>query len=157
MKHKKKGLTLVEILVALVMLAALILVAAGLLVPLQLTRTSSNDTQALTYARSYLELVRQRWLDPAKYEKTPTNTSIDPEWPTSGTTTAQDLRLPSGWILTKSAVVRVNSAYTDGLISFSTSSNLPRLRDTLREVTVEVKPANGPSVTLSTLISLTNP
>jgi type II secretory pathway pseudopilin PulG len=155
-KHKK-ALTLVEVLVALVMLSALVLVAAGLLVPLQLTRNSSQDTQALTYARSYLELVRQLWLDPAKYENTPTNTTVDPSWPTFGTTTGVDLRLPDGWTLLRGAVIRTNPMYSDAASNFTASGNLPRLRDTLREVTVTVQPASGTSVTLSTLISLTNP
>jgi prepilin-type N-terminal cleavage/methylation domain-containing protein len=154
--EQKKGLTLVEVLVALVMVAALILVAAGLLVPLQITRKSSADTQALTYARSYLELVRQLWLDRTKYESSPTNTTINPVWPTFGDTSG-DLRIPTGWTLTRTAVIKTNSLYSDANSSFSTTSNLPRLRDTLREVTVVVTPTNSPSVTLRTLIALTNP
>jgi prepilin-type N-terminal cleavage/methylation domain-containing protein len=153
----KKGLTIVEVLVALVLLAALVLVSAGLLIPLQVTRNSNVSTQALSYARSYFEMVRQSWLDPTKYESSPTNTGVDPVWPTWGTGSSVDLRLPTGWTLTRTATIKTNAMYSDGISSFSAASNLPRLRDTLREVTIVVQPTNGPSVTVRSLISLTNP
>jgi prepilin-type N-terminal cleavage/methylation domain-containing protein len=156
-QSRKKGLTIVEVLVALVLLGALVLVSAGLLIPLQVTRKSNLDTQALSYARSYLELVRQLWLDPTKYESTPTNTSVNPSWPTWGTTSGFSLRLPVGWSLARTAVIKTRPMYTTSVSNFSTTSNLPRLRDTLREVTITVTPVGGPSVSVSALISLTNP
>jgi prepilin-type N-terminal cleavage/methylation domain-containing protein len=157
MQIRKKGLTIVEVLVALVLLGALVLVSAGLLIPLQVTRKSSLDTQALSYARSYLELVRQLWLDPSKYELSPTNTSVDPDWPTVSNIAGSALRLPTGWTLTKTAVIKTRPVYSGAASNFSTTSNLPRLRDTLREVTVTVTPTGGASVSVSALISLTNP
>ena len=158
---KSRGLSLIEVLVALAMLGAVILVSAGLIIPLRVTRDSNVETQALTYARSYIELVRQWWLDPNKYEASPLNVTMDPVWPVVLDTTigTADLRLPTGWTLTKTATIRtVSGLYSNANSSFATTTTLRRFRDTLRDVTITVSPSNGSkSVTISTVIALTNP
>jgi type II secretory pathway pseudopilin PulG len=156
---KSRGLSLVEVLVALVMLGAVILVSAGLILPLSVTRDSNTETQALTYARSYIELVRQWWLEPAKFEASPSDGAVNPVWPTAGSAAGNDLRLPTGWTLTKTATIRAGSGrYSDANSNFAASSALRRYRDTLRDVTITINPNNGAkSIAVSTVIALTNP
>ena len=47
--------------VALALLGVIGLIAGGFLLPLRLSRTSNVETQGLSLARSYLELVKNRW------------------------------------------------------------------------------------------------
>lgn len=159
MKKKIGGLTIVEVLVALVLLGVVILISAGLIIPLRVTRDSNIETQALSLARSYIELVRQRWLDPAEYEQSPSNNTVDPKWPTAGTATSNDLVLPNGWTLTTEATIRIGAnRYSDGDAEFASSTNLRRFRDTIRNVKITITPNNGAkSVTLETVITVTNP
>jgi prepilin-type N-terminal cleavage/methylation domain-containing protein len=56
--HSKKAFTLIEVLVALLLLSAVVFVATGFIIPLQVTRQSATESSALNYGRSYIELVK---------------------------------------------------------------------------------------------------
>jgi prepilin-type N-terminal cleavage/methylation domain-containing protein len=112
----KQGFTLVEVLVAMALLGILVIMASGLLIPLRITTQTSAEGRAASIARSYIEILKSRWLARTDYINSPYNVPS-----VSDTSTSADIKLPSGWILT------VNSA--------DWTSN-----DTLRTVTVTVKP-----------------
>jgi prepilin-type N-terminal cleavage/methylation domain-containing protein len=145
LKHStSKGLTIIEVLVALVLLGILSLIASGLVIPLRLSQDSGVETKALTYGRSYLELVKSLWLDPAKYTAItfPTVTGANPA-----------IKLPLGWSITPSAN-RFTSPTTE-LSQFGSTAvtSMQTYRDTLREVIITVTPPNGKVITLRTIIA----
>jgi prepilin-type N-terminal cleavage/methylation domain-containing protein len=94
-----KGFTLIEILVALALLGILGVVASGFLLPLRINRDSSQESQALTYARSYVEVLKARWLDRNTFEnKNASGVALVPITygvPVVGTTGAIDIKIPS--------------------------------------------------------------
>ncbi len=147
----KSGLTVVEVLVAVGLLGVVALITLGLIIPLRVTRDSNVETQALAYGRSYLELVRESWLEPSNYEASPSNATINPVWP-STTGGTPDLTLPSGWIITPTATARTGALYTDANTAFSATA-LRGYRDTLRNVSIVIQPNNGGrAITLTTVI-----
>ena len=83
-RSKRSGLTLIEIMVALALLGIIGLIAGGFLLPLRLTRTSNVETQALSLARSYLELVKNRW-------------QALPDYCNTGDDLTGTLQAPQGW------------------------------------------------------------
>jgi type II secretory pathway pseudopilin PulG len=136
--NKTLGLTLVEILVALLLLSTVALVAGGFVLPLRLSADSQRETQAVTLARSYLELVKVRWLNSGNF-------GSSPSWglPTvSSTATNVDIELPANWTLTVAS-------------GFGTTPTPWTTTDTLRTIVVTVRPAGNASkpVVLSTLIA----
>jgi prepilin-type N-terminal cleavage/methylation domain-containing protein len=58
---KYSGMTLVEILVALVIIGLTIMLFGSFVTSLQSTRTAREQTTALAYARNYLETLRSKW------------------------------------------------------------------------------------------------
>jgi prepilin-type N-terminal cleavage/methylation domain-containing protein len=149
-----QGLTIVEVIVAIALLAVVVLISAGFVVPLQVTRSSSIETQALAYGRSYLELVREQWLESAKYESSPADATPNPVWPrlTGGTV---DLKIPIDWSITPS--VQIISSPTSANVAFN-AIGLTAYRDTLRKVTVTVTPSNdGKPISLTTIIARPSP
>lgn len=137
--NKKAGFTLVEILVALLLLSTVAFIAGAFVLPLRLTSESQTETRAVTYARSYLELVKVRWLSRANYLNASGNWSL----PTATSASTADIQLPTGWTLTVApGVVAPLTAWTTA--------------DTLRTVVVTVTPSTQPTrpVTISTQIAL---
>jgi prepilin-type N-terminal cleavage/methylation domain-containing protein len=112
----KQGFTLIEVIVAMALLGILVIMASGLLIPLKVTNQTSVEGRASSIARSYIEILKSRWLARTDYINSPYNVPL-----ASDINTSADIKLPSGWTLT------VNSA--------DWTSN-----DTLRIVTVTVKP-----------------
>jgi prepilin-type N-terminal cleavage/methylation domain-containing protein len=125
----KQGLTIVEVLVALVLLGVLGLISLGIVLPLRLNRDAGLSSQATGFARSYLELVKSRWLDLPSYNAF--------SLPNVCTVTASncDLVISTGW--------------TVGVINNSTWT----ATDNLRPVTVQVKQPDGGVLQLSTLVA----
>jgi prepilin-type N-terminal cleavage/methylation domain-containing protein len=145
LKHRKtSGLTIIEVLVSLILLGVLVLIASGLVIPLRLTRDSGIETQALTYGRSYMELVKSLWLEPSKY-----NAITLPV--ISGSSAS--IKIPSGWTVTPT-VNRFTSPTTE-LPQFGNTAveSMRAYKDTLREVVVTVTPPNGKAITLRTIIA----
>jgi prepilin-type N-terminal cleavage/methylation domain-containing protein len=127
----KQGLTLVEVLVALVLLGVLGLISLGIVLPLRLNRDANLDTQATGLARSYLELVKTRWLDLPTF-----NALTLPNVCTTAAPTC-DLVINTGWTVEVPATVVTGWAATDNL----------------RTVTVLVRQPGGNVVELSTLVA----
>ncbi len=130
---QKKGFTIVELLVALVLLGTVALVATGFIIPLQVTRGSAVESQAVAYARTYIEIVKSRWVNDEIFRRSP-------DWglPTVGTTAGSDIVVPAGWTIT----VAGTAAWT--------------VVQNVRTVTVTVTPATvtgGRPLTISTIIA----
>lgn len=131
-KHKK-GFTIVELLVAITLLGVVALVATGFVIPLQVTRGSAIESQAVSYARTYIELVKSRWTDADTFR----NSS---GWglPTVGTAATNDIVVPDGWTIT----VANTTAWT--------------ATQNVRTLTITVTPATstgGNPLTISTIIA----
>jgi prepilin-type N-terminal cleavage/methylation domain-containing protein len=132
--HKENGFTLIEMLVSLVLLGVVLLVTSGLVLPLQLTRTASNETTGAAVAQSYLELVKNKWLNENSY----TNMVLPVTCLKSDITTVGcDIRVDSGWTLNIKPTV--SSAWTSV--------------QTLRSVVVEVTMPDGKIIPFSTLVA----
>ncbi len=129
------GLSLTEVLVALVFLGVIVLLSLGLILPLRITRNANVETQALTYARSYMELVRTTWSNADKYQAQ--------TWPDASSSNP-DLKLPTGWSIDKSSTT-VSNASSNTDTNFS-SGTLKNLSDTLREVVVTTKAPAGSGI-----------
>ncbi|MEY4529319.1 MAG: hypothetical protein RLZZ156_40 [Deinococcota bacterium] len=115
-KHKRKGFSIIEVLVAILLLSTVILVGTGFVLPLQVTKNSALETTALAYGRSYLELLKVRWSDTAAYNLPTTNL---PTVSTDGTNA--DIKMSGGW----------------QILPNSTTWNVA---DNIRTVTITVKP-----------------
>jgi prepilin-type N-terminal cleavage/methylation domain-containing protein len=115
----KLGFTIIEVLVAILLLSTVILIATGFVLPLQVTRQSSIQTSALAYGRAYIELVKIRWTDSAAYTAATTNLPT-----VSNNGTNADIKMPAGWVL------QVNST------TWTSTQNI-------RTVTVSVRPVQG--------------
>jgi Tfp pilus assembly protein PilV len=133
--RRSLGLSLTEVLVALVFLGVIVLLSLGLILPLRITRNANVETQALTYARSYMELVRTTWSNADKYQAL--------TWPDASSANP-DLKLPTGWSIDRSSSV-ISNAATSTDANFS-SGALKTLSDTLREVTVTAKAPTGSGI-----------
>ena len=129
-RRRAAGFSLIEMMVALVLAALVGTVAMGLLTPLRATRASASETQALTYARSYAELLKARWLRADAFNRAdvPRLEGADAE-----------VKVPAPWALT------VEVRNEDG--------KAPRSDDLLRRVRVRVTRADGPPVELLTLVA----
>jgi prepilin-type N-terminal cleavage/methylation domain-containing protein len=94
-KHQR-GLTLIEMMVALVLVGVLGLISGGFLLPMKMNRDSNAQSQALSYARSYLEMIKGRWLDASVYKS-----KTLPTWKVKGATipATADLEVPTGWAI----------------------------------------------------------
>jgi type II secretory pathway pseudopilin PulG len=134
LKKTKMGLTLIEVLVSLALLGAVIFIVSGFILPLRVTRDSQVESNAVTYARSYIELVKVRWLNRDAF--------INATLPTAGASAASEIKLPQGWNI-------------DVALRESGASATPLSADTLRPVIVTVKPSSDQKtwVKLSTLIA----
>ena len=131
--HHRSGFSLIEILVSLVLVGVLGLVAGGFLLPMRLSGNASGESQALAYARSSLEIVKNRWLNPGNFQS-----MVYP----STTGANADIKLATGWTLSFDCK---NVGVTPSVNCSGT--------DQLRTLTVKVKPLNRPEITLTTQLS----
>jgi prepilin-type N-terminal cleavage/methylation domain-containing protein len=136
---RANGFTLIEILVALVLLGILGVVASGFLLPLRINRDSSQESQALTYARSYVEVLKSRWLDRNTFEnKNTSGAGLIPVTygaPVVGTTGAVDIKIPSNeW-------------------KIETNSALWAPGDNLRTVEVKITTPNSKTYKVITMVT----
>ena len=130
-RQAQNGFTLIEVIVALALVSVLGIVATGFLAPLKITRQSAAETQAMTYARSYLETLKTKWLTTAEYQGM-TQPSLSTDNPTPAT---PDLNVDTGWTVTANT--------TDWSAS-----------QTLRTIKVTVTPANnGVPVVITTKVA----
>jgi prepilin-type N-terminal cleavage/methylation domain-containing protein len=143
MLRANSGLTLIEVLVSLVLVSTLGFVASGLLIPLKLTRTTSIESQATALSRSYLELLKGRWLDDSKYSNPNDNLPIT--CAVGSTTSPCDLKIPSDWTLGIDATTKAEWEKNLGKVGY--------IPDRIRLVKVVVTAPNSPSVTFSTLVT----
>jgi prepilin-type N-terminal cleavage/methylation domain-containing protein len=95
-RKRQHGLTLIEMMVALALVGVLGIIGGGLLLPMRMSREANAQSQALSYARSYLEMVKGRWLDANVYK----NKTL-PTWKIKGATNpaSADMELPTGWAI----------------------------------------------------------
>ena len=133
------GFTLIEILVALVLLGVLGVVASGFLLPLRINRDSSQESQALTYARSYVEVLKARWLDRNTFENKDASgvvlVPITYGAPIVGTTGKVDIKIPSNdW-------------------KIETNSALWAPGDNLRTVEVKITTPNSKTYKVITMVT----
>jgi prepilin-type N-terminal cleavage/methylation domain-containing protein len=126
----RAGFTLIEVLVSLLLFGVLIVIASGLLLPLNLVKTTSTESKAVSFGRSYIEIVKSRWQIGAAFSNTGQSSAY--ALPTASDTGSPDIKLPTGWTL------ETNSA------TWSTT-------ETTRTLTVTVKPS---STDVKTWISL---
>jgi prepilin-type N-terminal cleavage/methylation domain-containing protein len=133
-KHQR-GLTLIEMMVALVLVGVLGLISGGFLLPMKMNRDSNAQAQALSYARSYLEMIKGRWLDVNTYKS-----KTLPTWKVKGATTpaTADLELPTGWA--------INIPESSNATAWADANNI-------RTVTVEITIPNQADFTLSSQIT----
>lgn len=68
---RRDGLSLIEVLVALVIITATVLLMAYFVSGYTATNTARSDTQAQVFARSYFEAVRSEWATPLDYKNKP--------------------------------------------------------------------------------------
>ncbi len=133
-RSKKSGFSLVELLVAIAIMGVIGLVAGGLIIPLSLTRSTNRETQSVSFARSYIELVKIRWLDRSAF----TNAAQANEYnlPSADSTAGSDIILPPGWIL-------------------ETNKADWKITDTIRTIQVILKPSSETKtwITLTTQIA----
>ncbi len=115
-RYKRKGFSIIEVLVAILLLSTVILVGTGFVLPLQVTKKSALETTALAYGRSYLELLKVRWSDTAAYNLPTGNLPS-----VSTNATSADIKMPAGW----------------QILPNSTAWNVA---DNIRAVTITVKP-----------------
>jgi prepilin-type N-terminal cleavage/methylation domain-containing protein len=131
-KHQK-GFTLIEMMVALVLVGVLGLIGGGFLLPMKMTRDANAQSQALSYARSYLEMVKGRWLDVSMYK----NKTL-PTWKVQGANGSADIEVPVNWEISVPEAADA-SAWAD--------------TKNIRTVTVTIKAPNQPEFTLSSQIT----
>jgi prepilin-type N-terminal cleavage/methylation domain-containing protein len=155
-KQFQKGLTVIEVLVAIALLGAVVLLAQGFVIPLQLTQRSSLESSSLNYAKSYIELIKVNWLQASLYGLDVATVNADSTfkyWPKWGTTGTVDIKLPTGWTIAAVATSANTSSVNDAKFN---AVALKTLKDTLRLVTVTVTPptASGAKpIVLTTLIA----
>jgi prepilin-type N-terminal cleavage/methylation domain-containing protein len=68
---RHNGLTLIEVLVALVIITVTTLLLGYFISGFTATNTARSDTQAQVFARSYFEAVRSEWATPLDYKTKP--------------------------------------------------------------------------------------
>jgi type II secretory pathway pseudopilin PulG len=107
--NRTAGLTLIELIVSLGLIGVLGTISMGFLAPFQINRQSSLETQATAYSRSYLELLKGRWLDQANY--------IDQVLPNTCAATSNvatcDLKLAGDWTVEITPSVKSTWTNTD--------------------------------------------
>jgi type II secretory pathway pseudopilin PulG len=128
----------VELLVALSLLGVVGVIATGLIVPLRLTSRTGSQSQALSYARSYLELVKARWADPTAYAAAVQPTTADT---TGANGKPADIRVPGSWTVKAEITSDTGAPWTAD--------------DALRRVSVTVSPSGSGTtpVRLTTLVA----
>ena len=133
-KHQR-GFTLIEMMVALALVGVLGIIGGGLLLPMRMSREANAQSQALSYARSYLEMVKGRWLDASVYK----NKTL-PTWKIKGETNpaTADMELPTGWTISVPEASDAN-AWVDA--------------NNIRTVTVKITIPSLPEFKLSTQIT----
>jgi prepilin-type N-terminal cleavage/methylation domain-containing protein len=134
-RKRQQGLTLIEMMVALVLVGILGLISGGFILPMKMNRDSNAQAQALSYARSYLEMVKGRWLDATVYK----NKTL-PTWKVKGASTpaTADIEVPNGWEISVPEAAST-TAWAD--------------TNNIRMVTVKIKIPNQADFTLSSQIT----
>jgi prepilin-type N-terminal cleavage/methylation domain-containing protein len=140
--HLRRGLSLIEVLVSLLLLGAVVLLSLGIIIPLRVTKASSVESQALALGKSYLELVKTRWqaekfytgLDAATADGTTTG-----RWPLAKSSGSPDLKLPVGWTLSRTATVQGSSTTGESKLVGAFDG----YKDTLRLVKITIAPPTG--------------
>jgi type II secretory pathway pseudopilin PulG len=138
---RSAGLTLIEVLVSLGIVGLIAITVGYFTLPLNLTRKSNVETQALTIARTYMEIIKGRWSD---INDTGFNAMTGlPTVSDVNSAIVTDIKIPVGWTLV------VNSADWNLGPPVGTIDNLRTVK-----VTVQPTPITDASlaVTLSTQI-----
>jgi prepilin-type N-terminal cleavage/methylation domain-containing protein len=153
---KESGLTLIEVLVSLALLGVIVFIMQGFVIPIKVTKQSSIESNALNFAKSYIELVKVNWLQSSLYGPSLATVNADTTftyWPEWGTTGSPALKLPTNWTITATATSANTTSASNAKF---TTAKLISLQDTLRLVTVTVTPPTdfgSKPVVLTTLIA----
>jgi prepilin-type N-terminal cleavage/methylation domain-containing protein len=134
-RKRQRGFTLIEMMVALVLVGVLGLIGGGFLIPMKMSRDANAQSQSLSYARSYLEMIKGRWLD-ATFYKNKTLPTVKIKG--ASTPVTADIEVPTGWTI---SVVEASNA-----TAWADANNI-------RTVTVKVSSPNQPDFTLSSQIT----
>lgn len=110
-RHSAAGFTLIEMIVSLVLVGILGVIATGFLTPLQINRRTAQEGQATNHARSYLELVKGRWLNTSTFA----TGSLPKVCAKTSTDTDCDLKMDTGWNVGVDATLVASWAATDTL------------------------------------------
>lgn len=127
------GFTVIEVLVAILLLSTVILIGTGFILPLRVTQQTSIQTTALAYGRAYIELIKARWSESSSYTDAVTNlptVSSDDADADSSDDADADIKMPTGWML------------EDNRTAWAATDNI-------RTVTVIVKPPINPGESTS--------
>jgi prepilin-type N-terminal cleavage/methylation domain-containing protein len=153
---KESGLTLIEVLVSLALLGVIVFIMQGFVIPIKVTKQSSTESNALNFAKSYIELVKVNWLQSSLYGPSLSTVNADTAftyWPEWGTIGSPAIKLPANWTITATAT---SANTTSASNTKFTTAKLISLQDTLRLVTVTVTPPTdfgSKPVVLTTLIA----
>jgi prepilin-type N-terminal cleavage/methylation domain-containing protein len=145
-RRSQRGFTLIELIVSLGLISLVGVVAGGFLLPLRLTRQSNLETQGLTYARSYMEALKTRWINKAGYKPGNYLTSDRPimayDTDTAAVQAAADVVFPASWTYTATITP-----------STTISGSVTTVSDVYRTVKVTVQPpGNQAPVVLTTRV-----
>lgn len=146
MKKRDGGFSLIEVMVALFIIAIATLVFGYFMTPLRMSKEAQQETRQMALGRNYLDNLRNFWQDPSadcRYIKLllpPMGTANDPFPP---------FRL-----------IVTNPATNAVILDYTSTNSLPNMKDTtfLRNVQFQLIDAGGNATTsLSTQIARISP
>jgi prepilin-type N-terminal cleavage/methylation domain-containing protein len=135
--QKTRGMTLIEILVALVILGITIMLFGSFVTSLQSDKKATEQTTALAYARNYLEGLRSKWQTLEGYQKLSLATPDNP---------------PPNYELE----VTIQNDAGDTIFSFPSGSSSSDLSP-LRNITLTFTDEEDKTVTLGTQLARPTP
>jgi prepilin-type N-terminal cleavage/methylation domain-containing protein len=135
--RKTRGMTIVEILVALVILGITIMLFGSFVTSLQSNKKAKEQATALAYARNYLESLRTKWQTLEGYQTLSLATPTDP---------------PPRYDLE----VKIQNDAGDTIFSFPSGSSADDL-SALRNITLTFTDEENKTVTLVTQIARPTP
>lgn len=155
-RKRQQGLTLIEVLVSLAIIAITMVMFGYFSASLQATSDSRRETAAANFARSYLDALRSQWQDLTMYRAG----SRDITDPNRVRPNPPFLEVPEGFVTYELNVDRLNVAGTSiGTASFTSVDGVGAFNwqdedddDYMRLVTLILTDAQGDTYTYSTQV-----